>query len=94
MNGCEKRLTVWVAYGVLDRTLYRCRLAGTTFKLHPNSLIDDGTGLGLEPVGGEFQPSFETVHPGGGAHLVRLCPLGPLSRLCQAKDVTQILFPC
>jgi hypothetical protein len=69
MNGCEKRLTVRVAYGVLDRTLCRCRYKGTTFKLQPNSLFDDGTGPGLEPVGGEFQPSFETVHPGGGAHL-------------------------
>ena len=56
-------------YGVLDRTLYRCRLEGATFKLHPNSLIDNGTVPGLEPVGGEFQPFFETVHPGGGAHL-------------------------
>ena len=24
---------------------------------------------GLEPVGGEFQPSFETPHPGGGPYL-------------------------
>jgi hypothetical protein len=38
------------------------------FRLHPNSFFEDGTGAGLEPVGGEFQPSFETVHPGGGAH--------------------------
>jgi len=38
MSGCEKRLTVWVAYGVLDRTLWRCRLEDTIFKLHPNSL--------------------------------------------------------
>jgi hypothetical protein len=22
-----------------------------------------------QPVGGEFQPPFETVYPGGGAHL-------------------------
>ena len=44
-----------------------------------------GLGPGLDPVGDEFQPSFETAHPGGGAHLVRLCPLSPavagLSRL-------------
>jgi hypothetical protein len=39
-----------------------------TFRLNPNSLFKDGTGPGLEPVGGEFQPSFETVHPGGGAY--------------------------
>ena len=58
----------------------------------PDSLFYDGPGPGLETVGGEFQPSFETVHPGGGAHLVRLCPLSQLSRLCQARDVTKILF--
>jgi hypothetical protein len=45
-------------------------LERTTFKLYPNSLFEDGTGPGLDPVGGEFQPSFETVHPGGGAHLI------------------------
>jgi hypothetical protein len=60
--------------------------------VHPNSLSEEGTGLGLETVGGEFQPSFETVHPGGGTHLVRLSPLSHLSRLCQAMDVTNILF--
>ena len=69
MNGFEKRLTVRVAYGVLVRTLCRCRLEGTTFKLHPNSLFEGAPGSGLETVGVEFQPSFETVHPGGGAHL-------------------------
>jgi hypothetical protein len=42
---------------------------GTTFKLQPNSLFEDTTGQGLEPVGGEFQPSYETVHPGGGTYL-------------------------
>jgi hypothetical protein len=57
-----------------------------------NLLSEKGTGPGLETVGGEFQSSFETVHPGGGAHLVRLCPLSQLSRLCQARDVTKILF--
>jgi hypothetical protein len=25
---------------------------------------------GLDPVGGEFQPPFETGYPGGGAHLI------------------------
>jgi hypothetical protein len=34
-----------------------------------NLLSEKGAGPGLDPVGGEFQPSFETVHPGGGAHL-------------------------
>jgi len=43
-------------------------LEGTTFKLHLNSLCEDGAGPGLETVGGEFQPSFETVYPGAGAH--------------------------
>ena len=75
MNGCEVRLTVRVAYGVLDRTLCRCRLEDTTFKLHLNSFSEDGTGPGFEPVGGEFQPSFETVHPGGGAYLFPYCIL-------------------
>jgi hypothetical protein len=45
-------------------------LQGKIFKLHQKSLFKDGTGPGLEPVGGEFQPSFEIVHPGGGAHLI------------------------
>ena len=36
---------------------------------NPNLLFEDGPGPVLGPVGGEFQPSFETVHPGGGAHL-------------------------
>jgi hypothetical protein len=45
-------------------------LEGTTFKLNPNSLFEDGTGPGLEPVGGKFQSSFETDYPGGGAHLI------------------------
>jgi len=44
---------------------------------NPNPLFEDGPGPGLEPVGGEFQPSFETVHPGGGAYPVRLCPFSP-----------------
>jgi len=45
------------------------------FKLHPNSLFEDGTGPGLEPVGGEFQRSFEIVHPGGGAYLIFMLKL-------------------
>jgi hypothetical protein len=59
---------------------------------YPKTLFEDGPGPGLEPVGGEFQPSFETVYPGSGADLIRLCPLSPLSRLFQAMDVTQILI--
>jgi hypothetical protein len=55
--------------GVLDRTLCRCRLDGTILKLQPNSLFEDGIGPGSGPVGGEFQPRLEIVHPGGGAHL-------------------------
>jgi hypothetical protein len=53
-------------------------LEGTTFKLHPNSLFEDGTGLGLEPVGGEFQPSFETGYPGGGAYLYSVVSVEPV----------------
>ena len=33
-------------------------------------LFEDGTGPGIDPVGGEFQPSFETGYPGGGAYLI------------------------
>ena len=54
----------------------------------------DGPGPGLEPVGGEFQPSFETGYSGGDAHLFRLCPMSPLSpaaaglgRFCQFQDL-------
>jgi hypothetical protein len=47
-------------------------LDGTAFKLHLNLLCEDGTGPGLETVGGEFQPSFETVYPGAGAHFITL----------------------
>jgi len=32
-------------------------------------LFKNGPDPVLEPVGGEFQPSFETVYPGAGAHL-------------------------
>ena len=42
------------------------------FQAVPNSLSEGRTGPVLEPVGGEFQPSFETVHPGGGAYLFRI----------------------
>ena len=35
-----------------------------------NPLFDDGPGPGLDPVDGEFQPSFETDYPGGGAYLI------------------------
>jgi hypothetical protein len=42
---------------------------GKLFKLHQNSLFEEGPGFIIEPVGGECQPSFEIVHPGGGAHL-------------------------
>ena len=44
-------------------------MKGTTLGTNPNLLFEDGPGPVLEPVGGEFQPSFEIVHPGGGAHL-------------------------
>jgi hypothetical protein len=86
---CLRRL------GVLGRTQCRYRVKDTTLGINPNPLFKDGPGSGLEPVGGEFQPSFETGYTGGGAHLIRLRPLSPLSllcRLCSARDVTQILF--
>jgi hypothetical protein len=47
-------------------------LVSTIFKLHPNSLFEDATGPGLEPVGGEFQPSSATAYSGGGAHFLTL----------------------
>jgi hypothetical protein len=37
---------------------------------NPLNSFEDGTGPGLEPVGGEFQPSFATDYLGGGAHLI------------------------
>jgi hypothetical protein len=80
---------------LVERTQIRRNLVElfltVTLKAASDILFEDGTGLVLEPVGGEFQPSFATAHPGGSAHLVRLCQL---SRLCQAWDVTQILFLC
>ena len=54
---------------------------------NPTPLFDDGSGPGLDPVAGEFKPSFETVHPGGGAHPIRLCQLSRFSRFCQLKDI-------
>jgi hypothetical protein len=44
-------------------------MKGTPLGINPAPLFDDVTGPGIETVGGEFQPSFATVHPGGGAHL-------------------------
>ena len=46
MSGCEQRLTVRVDYGVLDRTLCRCRIEGTNFRI-PYSLFEDRPGFGL-----------------------------------------------
>jgi hypothetical protein len=54
------------------------------------ALLEDRTISEIDPVGGEFQPRLETGYPGGGAHLVRLCQLSPLSQLgqfCQLKDI-------
>jgi hypothetical protein len=47
-------------------------LEGKLFKRHPNSLFEDGIDPGIEPVGGKFQVSFESVHPGGGAIFFRM----------------------
>jgi len=62
-------------------------LEDTTFKLHPNSLFEDGTGPGLELVGGEFQPFFATAHPGGGVYLIFVL------NLRQFKGLTSTGFP-
>jgi hypothetical protein len=32
-------------------------------------VFEGGPGPVLDPVGGEFQPQFETAYPGGEAHL-------------------------
>jgi len=45
-------------------------MEATILGMIPNPLFEDGTGPGLEPVSGEFQPSFETGYPGGGAYLI------------------------
>jgi hypothetical protein len=41
----------------------------TPLGTNPILLFKNGPGPVLEPVDGEFQPSFETVYPGAGAHL-------------------------
>jgi len=50
-------------------------MEGTTFK-NKSDLFKYGTGPGLEPVGGEFQPSFETAHPGADAYPI--CEFGSI----------------
>ena len=45
-------------------------MKSTTVVTNLTPLFEDGPGSGLEPVGGEFQPSFETGYAGGGAHLI------------------------
>jgi hypothetical protein len=45
-------------------------MKGTPLGANPKPLFEDEPGPGLEPVGGEFQPSFETVHSGGGTYLI------------------------
>jgi hypothetical protein len=45
-------------------------MKGTTLVTNPTPLFEDGPGQGLEPVGGEFQPSLEIGYPGAGAHLI------------------------
>jgi hypothetical protein len=70
-------------------------LEGTKFKLHPNSLFENGTGPGLDPVGGEFQPPFETGYPGGGAYLIfvlKILTPQPANRLT-ANRPTFFYFP-
>jgi hypothetical protein len=47
-------------------------LEGKIFKRHPNSLFEDGIGPGIEPVDGEFQVSFESAYPVGGAIFFRI----------------------
>ena len=54
----------------------------TNFRLNPKSFFGNRPGPVLEPVGGEFQPPFATVYPGGGDYPLvkfrRLHPLRPL----------------
>ena len=69
MSGCEKRLNVWVANGGIRSDPMRMPLGRHDLEAASDSLFEDGTGLVLEPVGGEFQPSFATAHRGEGAHL-------------------------
>jgi len=46
-------------------------MKGTTLGTNPAfPLFEDEPGPGLEPVGGEFQPPFETGYTDGGAHLI------------------------
>jgi hypothetical protein len=60
--------------------------------LNPNSLFEGRTGPGIEPVGGEFQPSFAIVHPGGGAHLFPYDILFSYSRLWTALSDVGVLL--
>jgi hypothetical protein len=69
--------------GVIGRTQCRYRVKDTTLGTNPNSLFKDGPGSGLEPVGGEFQPSFETGYTGGGAHFIFVLNL---LRLASARN--------
>ena len=55
--------------------------------INPVLLFEDGPGLGIETVGGEFQPSFATVHPGGGAH-----PFSVLHSIFVLKAPSQSVF--
>ena len=68
----------------------------STVESNLKTFFKDGPGPGLDPVGGEFQPTVATGYPGGGAYLVRLCQLSLLSRFsqlsrssqfCQLKDI-------
>jgi hypothetical protein len=45
-------------------------MKGAPFGTNPTPLLEDGIGMGLEPVVGEFQPPCETGYSGGGAHLI------------------------
>ena len=46
------------------------RVKAQHWSTNPTPLFEDGPGPGLEPVGGKFQPSFETGYLSGGAHLI------------------------
>jgi hypothetical protein len=43
---------------------------GTTLGTNSIALFENGPGPILEPVGGDFQPFFETGHTGGDGHLI------------------------
>ncbi len=73
MTGSEQRLTVYAAYGILGRTPIFRRGQRTSLEIEYDSFFEAGPSPGLEPVGGEFQPSVATGYSVGGAQLLFSC---------------------